>query len=148
MLQIIHTTDPRHINSPLSAQATNAHVDGTDASGTARRRSKGSRPMRGNDAVVALAGDGLDIPAEGRGSKRSTRPPLASSSQLVRPAMTYMSRAPPASMSILTAAAGLQQPMCLYKPPLRRGVGQHRRRSMRKVELDQRLFLEARQQHL
>lgn len=45
MLQIIHTTDPRHINSPLSAQATNAHVDGTDASGTTLLRSKGSRPM-------------------------------------------------------------------------------------------------------
>jgi hypothetical protein len=109
MLQIIHTTDPRHINSPLSAQAeareelpravsqtspvrsmadastrsvpsdpmprgvsrlqqwkdavhvkkalkastqhirravaTNAHVDGTDASGTTRRHQTGSRPM-------------------------------------------------------------------------------------------------------
>ena len=28
MLLRIHTTDPRHINSPLSAQATNAHVVG------------------------------------------------------------------------------------------------------------------------
>ena len=45
MLQIIHTTDPRRINSPLSAQATNAHDDGTDASGTTRRHQKGSRPM-------------------------------------------------------------------------------------------------------
>jgi hypothetical protein len=45
MLQIIHTSDPRHINSPLSAQATNVHVDGTDASGTTRRHQKGSRPM-------------------------------------------------------------------------------------------------------
>ena len=89
-------------------------------------------------AEAAQAGHGVEVPAAKRGSRRSSRPPLASFCLQGQRGTTHTSESFQPQRRCPMAADGSKQPVWLDCPPLWRGPGLHRRLCTLDAQLDRR----------